>query len=248
MVQLTTSAQVKELGTIMGIWAHPDDETYMSGGLMAMAVQNGQSVVCVTATRGEAGIYDPLRWPAENIGATRAVELTEALQILGIKHHHWLHYKDGACGNVTDDEAVAQIWPLIQKYRPDTIVTFPPNGLTGHGDHKAVSRWSRVITERSEDKSIRVLYGVDSVTAYNQFFKAMDEKLNIYFNVDQPDLYEKVECDAVLTLTDEIVNKKCEALRVMPSQTAAMLKEFTFDFLCQAFAEECYVFAGNEHS
>jgi LmbE family N-acetylglucosaminyl deacetylase len=37
-------------GTILSIWAHPDDETYLAGGVMAAASANGQRVVCVTAT------------------------------------------------------------------------------------------------------------------------------------------------------------------------------------------------------
>ena len=33
---MITSTDVAELGTIVGIWAHPDDEAYLSGGLMAI--------------------------------------------------------------------------------------------------------------------------------------------------------------------------------------------------------------------
>ena len=38
---MITSTDVAELGTIVGIWAHPDDEAYLSGGLMAMARDEG---------------------------------------------------------------------------------------------------------------------------------------------------------------------------------------------------------------
>ena len=51
------------LGTILSIWAHPDDEAFLAGGIMAMAVDEGSRVVCVTATRGEAGSTDPERFP-----------------------------------------------------------------------------------------------------------------------------------------------------------------------------------------
>ena len=44
-----------DLGTVMTIWAHPDDETYLVGGLAAALTDAGHRVVCVTATRGEAG-------------------------------------------------------------------------------------------------------------------------------------------------------------------------------------------------
>jgi LmbE family N-acetylglucosaminyl deacetylase len=44
-----------DLGTVLGVWGHPDDEAYLSAGLMMRALTNGHRVVCVTATRGEAG-------------------------------------------------------------------------------------------------------------------------------------------------------------------------------------------------
>ena len=34
---------VAELGTIMGVWAHPDDEAFLSAGLMRLALENGQT-------------------------------------------------------------------------------------------------------------------------------------------------------------------------------------------------------------
>ena len=49
---------VRTLGTILGVWAHPDDEAYLSAGVMAMATRAGSRVVCVTATRGELGSTD----------------------------------------------------------------------------------------------------------------------------------------------------------------------------------------------
>ena len=55
----------------MGVWAHPDDETYSMAGIMATAVKNGQQVICVTATRGEAGVQDHLRWPAHKLAEDR---------------------------------------------------------------------------------------------------------------------------------------------------------------------------------
>ncbi len=45
-----------DLGTILGVWAHPDDEAYLSAGLMATAIAAGRRVVCVTATRGRGGL------------------------------------------------------------------------------------------------------------------------------------------------------------------------------------------------
>ena len=60
-----------ELGNILGVWAHPDDEAYLSAGIMARAVRAGSRVVCVTATRGEGGSMDEEKWPPETMGEVR---------------------------------------------------------------------------------------------------------------------------------------------------------------------------------
>lgn len=54
-----------ELGTILAIWAHPDDETYLASGIMAAAVAAGNRVVCVSATAGEHDTDDPEAWPPD---------------------------------------------------------------------------------------------------------------------------------------------------------------------------------------
>ena len=95
-----SASVVAELGTVLGIWAHPDDEAYLSGGLMALARDHGSRVVCVTATRGELGTPDPETWPPERLAAERTGELARCLAILGVTEHHWLGYRDGECAAV----------------------------------------------------------------------------------------------------------------------------------------------------
>ena len=80
------NTDIAALGTIIGIWAHPDDEAYLSGGLMALARANGQRVVCVTATRGELGTTDPMAWPPERLAAERTRELADCLNVLTLIH------------------------------------------------------------------------------------------------------------------------------------------------------------------
>ncbi len=96
------------LGTILGVWAHPDDETYLCGGLMARAVRAGDRVVCVTATRGELGSPDEERWPSgPELAAVRTAEMETALAYLGVTEHHWLDYPDGGCGDVDQNDALS---------------------------------------------------------------------------------------------------------------------------------------------
>ena len=61
-------------GTLLLVWAHPDDDIYTSAGMMAAAAAAGDRVVDVTATRGEGGSMDEERWPPATMGQVRTAE------------------------------------------------------------------------------------------------------------------------------------------------------------------------------
>ncbi len=217
------SSDVSQLGSIMGIWAHPDDETFMVGGLLSMAVANGQKVVCITATKGEAGVQDAGRWAPEQLGEIRAKELDMALQTLGIIDHHWLDYADGNCSSVDETAAVEKLITYIEQYKPDSIITFAPDGLTGHDDHIAVARWAVLAAEKSSIKPT-VWCAVHTQEIYDSAFKAIHDKFNVYFNIDVPRLVPLQNCNIVVELPDEVLDKKLAALQAMPSQYEAFFQ------------------------
>lgn len=219
-----TKDDIKQLGTILGVWAHPDDETYSMGGITAAAVQNGQTVVCLTATRGEAGVQDENRWPPERLGEIRTNELKAAMEILGVKEHCWLDYPDGGCNNADEDKAVSQIAGCIAKYQPDTILTFGLDGMTGHPDHITVSRWADVAVNRSGSKA-KIYHCIQTPEQYQALLEA-DKKFNIFFNVDKPNMCQDCDCSICFELTDDLYALKLAALKAMPSQTEAMLGMF----------------------
>ena len=129
-----------QLGTILSIWAHPDDESYLSAGVMAAAAAAGQRVVCVSATAGELGTSDPDAWPPERLGQVRRWEAAAAMAVLGVDEHRFLDLPDGALP-AHDEAGTAMVVQLIDEIRPDTILTFGPDGVTFHPDHIAVHRW-----------------------------------------------------------------------------------------------------------
>src|SRR3712207_6566937 len=156
---MTESASVvAELGTVLGVWAHPDDEAYLSGGLMALARDGGSRVVCVTATHGELGTPDPEAWPPRQLAAERARELARCLAVLGVSEHRWLGYRDGECPAAPASEAVGELCEVIDEVAPDTVVTFGPDGITGHPDHQAVSAWVTAAFDRAAAPGARLLY------------------------------------------------------------------------------------------
>jgi LmbE family N-acetylglucosaminyl deacetylase len=113
------------IGTLLGVWAHPDDEACLSSGLMSRVRNHGGRVVVVTATRGQLGADDP----AHPAGA-------------GVSERHWLQHRDGTLDDVPISRGAAELVPVIEDVAPDVIVTFGPGGMTGHADHRAIWAWT----------------------------------------------------------------------------------------------------------
>ncbi len=135
-------------GTLMAIYAHPDDESFGTGGTLALYAERGYRVVLVTATKGEAGeIQDPTMHTDEPIAEIRQRELKCACEILGIEGPHYLGYRDSGMAGTPDndhpdaflqadlDEATGRVVEAIRIYKPDVILTFEPGGGYGHPDH-----------------------------------------------------------------------------------------------------------------
>ncbi len=236
--QIHTSDDVKQLGTILTVWAHPDDETFCAGGIIAAAINNGQKVICITATRGEAGVQDETRWPAAKLADIREHEMEAALKVLGITNHYWLDYHDGDCYKISDEEGSAKIKEFIETHQPDTILTFGPEGLTGHPDHQAVSRWVSLATKGTK---VKVYHKVEDEELFRKYMEPMHKQFNIYFNIDRPPVRPAASCDIAFSLTPELMEQKRTALKEMPSQTEAMLKHTPKDSMEAAVAMECFV-------
>jgi LmbE family N-acetylglucosaminyl deacetylase len=228
-----------EMGTVLGIWAHPDDEAYLSGGLMALARESGSRVVCVTATRGELGTPDPQRWPPERLAAERTVELARCLEILGVTEHRWLGYADGGCAAAPASEAVGQLCELIEEVRPDTVVTFGPDGYTGHADHRAVSGWATAAFAKVAGPGARLLYAAAPERRARRWAD-LHERLNV-FEPGYPDIVPDAALALNLVLDEETLARKVRALTAQTTQTAGLIGLLGVETYTAWVGEEAFV-------
>jgi LmbE family N-acetylglucosaminyl deacetylase len=236
---ITSASAVAGLGTILGVWAHPDDEAYLSGGLMALARDHGSRVVCVTATRGELGTPDPVAWPPDRLAEARAVELARCLEVLGVTEHHWLGYRDGACAAVPAPEAVARLRDLIARVGPDTVLTFGPDGITGHPDHQTVSAWTTAAFDRAAPPGARLLYAAVADRRATRW-GALNERLGVFapgYPVATPASGLAVD----LALDPDTVARKVGALAAQATQTAALIAELGVDRYTEWVGDESFV-------
>lgn len=217
---LTVDSLPGSVGTLLGIWAHPDDETYLSSGLMALVRRTGGRVVVVNATRGEHGTDDPQRWPPGRLGRHRERELQQSLQILGVHEHHWLFHRDGELGQIPVAVGAAELVPIIEDVQPDTIVTFGPDGMTGHGDHRAISAWVteawRLTGSRGE------LWYATLTPEFHDEWGALNDEVGLWFEGSEPPRTPQAELSAHVRLSGELLSSKHRALRAHATQTRSL--------------------------
>lgn len=134
-------------------YAHPDDESFGLGGLIARYVAEGVDVYLICATNGECGTVAPEYLNGyDSIAALRLAELDCAADVLKLKQVYKFGYHDsGMMGSETSNNA-ACLWQadqteltrrvveVIREVQPQVVITFNRYGGYGHPDHIAIQR------------------------------------------------------------------------------------------------------------
>jgi LmbE family N-acetylglucosaminyl deacetylase len=233
---MTTSS-----GTLLGVWAHPDDECYLSAGLMAQAVRDGRRVVCVTATRGEAGVTDETRWPAAELAGIRERELQQSLRELGVTEHQFLGLPDGGCAVADPEPLIDDLAALMAELRPSVVVTFGPEGITDHDDHKAVSRWTTEAHRRVGGAWSQQLWYPTYPFDWEPVWGDELRTLGVY-PPGFPHLVHRDDLAAAVTLDADLLDRKYAALLAQRSQVEGLIAALTPERYRAFLAEECFRF------
>jgi len=138
---------------LLAVLAHPDDETFGTGGTLALYARRGVKVFLICATRGEVGEVDEEYMKGFNSIADRRVdELKCAAGLLGLTEVIFLDYRDSGMEGSPDNrhpealtsqpvENVANtIAEHIQRIRPQVLIIFDPIGGYRHPDHIAIHK------------------------------------------------------------------------------------------------------------
>jgi LmbE family N-acetylglucosaminyl deacetylase len=130
-------AQAK--GPILAVFAHPDDERVI-GPLLSKLAREGRETHLVIATDGSQGTRDYAKIPAgAQLAAARSKEAACAANRLGVKHLHIVGLLDGGLASFeTLGKLRSAIAAIVDSVKPAAIITFGPEGGTGHPDHRLV--------------------------------------------------------------------------------------------------------------
>ena len=231
-------------GTVLGVWAHPDDETYLSAGLMAKAAREGRRVFCVTATRGEGGSLDHDRWPPETMGAVREQELLRSFEVLGVTEHEFLGLSDIDMDTPLPESGAERVLELIREVAPQTVLTFGPDGMTGHVAHMSVSRWATDAFHEAAPAGARLFYAVYTQEWADEFVPEMN-RFDV-FRPGTPPVVEREELAIAYRLPPDLLELKLRAIREHVSQVEGMVAAFGDGFMARAMAEESFRLAAEK--
>jgi LmbE family N-acetylglucosaminyl deacetylase len=150
----------------MVVVAHPGDEAFGFGGAIASAAASGAYVVVVCVTRGwfDARLTDSSPAPGgknrdvklgavtwRNVDTAREDELRRSVALLGVRVVRMLDYAEGDLDRANFDELVGRIVEPIRMHRPEVILSFGADGVTGDPDHVVVSRAVRAAYDRAAE-------------------------------------------------------------------------------------------------
>ncbi len=150
----------------MVVVAHPGDEAFGFGGAIASAAAAGAYVVVVCVTRGwfDARLTDASPAPGgknrdlkhgavtwRNLDTVREDELRRSVALLGVRVVRMLDYSEGDLDREDFDHLVGRIVEPIRMHRPEVILSFGPDGVTGDTDHVVLSRAVRAAYDRAAE-------------------------------------------------------------------------------------------------
>ena len=154
------SARAQARRPIVAVFAHPDDERVI-GPLLSKLAREGRETHLVIATDGAKGVRDFARIPAgAELAAARAKEATCAAKRLGVRQLHILGLPDG---DLASFEVLGKLRSglaaIIDSLRPAAIITFGPEGGTGHPDHRLVGDVAtQIVQSDARYSNIDLLY------------------------------------------------------------------------------------------
>ena len=128
---------------LLGVFAHPDDESLACGGLLARCAALGAAVTLLCVTRGEGGPGTPpgdgdTAAARRRLGDLRTRELDAAARVLGVSDLVVLDHADGMLPWIDAGQLESDIRAAIERLRPDVVITFGADGLYWHPDHISV--------------------------------------------------------------------------------------------------------------
>jgi LmbE family N-acetylglucosaminyl deacetylase len=210
---------------LVGVWAHPDDEAYLSAGLMARIVQTGGAVTIVTLTDGEGGFPADDQRPVRVRVQQRRLEMRAAMAEIGVTDIRFLGVADGGVAAASAQDIVASIASVMNEVRPDLVVTFGPDGITGHEDH--IANW-RLATSAWLSCGHGALWYAAKTQSWLDEWRDLHDRFGVWMTDEQKGISNS-DVQSVVDLDPRELARKRRVLAAHASQTAGLAAAFGED-------------------
>jgi LmbE family N-acetylglucosaminyl deacetylase len=173
---------------ILAIFAHPDDESYGPGGTLAKATRNGHIVSLLTFTHGESGSLGISKdLSAVELAKRRSRELKSAAKMLGIQQVQIHSLSDNKLQEIPEENGIKIIQQEINCFKPDIVITFHENAISGHPDHLAVTNWTLHVVKSMNNPPVLFFFGLDqkqsSMVIFRKLIPIADHEITHRINV-----------------------------------------------------------------
>jgi len=227
--------------TLMAVHAHPDDEASSTGGVLAAYSAQGIRTVVVTCTNGELGDAPGGIKPgqpghdAQAVARQRLAELRESCAILGVCELELLGYHDSgmpdwdykdrpdAFSNIPLAKVAGRISGLIERHRPQVLITYDDQGPYQHPDHVHASRCAQAAfadTGIPAKLYLSAMRGSDWRKVW-EALRELGENVPDFENVDPERMAQAAASEQRITTNVDIrhvLRRKRDALRAHHSQ------------------------------
>ncbi len=226
--------------------AHPDDESFGPGGTLCKYASSGTEIHLVTATLGEAGkIADPAVCTPEKLGECRKEELLNAAKIIGIKNVVFLGYKDKHVEEAIEDEIVEMLVRTIRELKPDVIITFEKNGISGHPDHIAMHNFTNTAYVKAADEkefSEQLNEGLSPHKAKKLYYYCVPDGIRGKVPVNRLNLTPMENVTTIINVR-EFVEQKLKAIECHKTQALSLrrYKDLTREQLIEIRSKEYFI-------
>lgn len=188
------------------IVAHPDDEAFFMSGTIAKYARRGHDIYLLCTTKGEEGEQHKGQ-DVRQVHEIREEELLASAKILGVKQVFFLGFRDGTLSNNLYHKLADSITEILEKIKPELIITIEPRGISGHIDHVTISMVSSYVFEKLPFVK-KIMYFCFPEEMRNGF-----ESYYIYF----PPGYKKEDINKVEDVS-EVWEQKLQAIHCHKSQ------------------------------
>ena len=133
--------------SVLAVVAHPDDESFGLGAVLAGFADAGAAVAVLCFTHGESSTLHGIEG---DLASLRAAELSGAARVLGVDPVRLVDYPDGALAGVDVDALSAHVLDLAGEVGADGLLVFDTDGVTGHPDHARATLAAVAAADRAE--------------------------------------------------------------------------------------------------